>query len=104
MSTLPIEEGRTRTITSVVRSGARSWLTKTPALVAWDALAAILLFAATAPLAGIPLFDEKWQAAGVGARGAPALVFAALAPLATAAPSRTRSAWAASRASPSRRS
>jgi len=81
VSTLPIEEGRTRTITSVVRSGARSWLTKTPALVAWDALAAILLFAATAPLAGIPLFDEKWQAAGVGARGAPALVFAALAPL-----------------------
>src|SRR5207342_3100447 len=42
VSTLPIEEGRTRTISSVVRSGARSWLTKTPALVAWDALAAIL--------------------------------------------------------------
>ena len=35
----------------------------------------------TAPLAGIPLFDERWQAAGVGARGAPALVFAAIAPV-----------------------
>ena len=80
MSTLPLESRTTRGITAV-RSGARSWLTRTPALVAWDALAVLLLFAATAPLAGIPLFDERWQAAGVGARGAPALVFAAVAPL-----------------------
>jgi exopolysaccharide biosynthesis polyprenyl glycosylphosphotransferase len=81
LTTLPLEDGRPRTITAAVRSGARSWLTKTTALVAWDAIAAIVLFAATAPLARIPLFDERWQAAGVGARGAPALVFAALAPV-----------------------
>jgi exopolysaccharide biosynthesis polyprenyl glycosylphosphotransferase len=81
VSTLPLEDSSPRTLRAVVRSGARSWLTTTPALVAWDALAAILLFAATAPLAGIPLFDERWQAAGVGARGAPALVFAAIAPI-----------------------
>ena len=81
LTTLPLEDSSPRTFSAVVRSGARSWLTTTPALVAWDALAAILLFAATAPLAGIPLFDERWQAAGVGARGAPALVFAAIAPV-----------------------
>jgi hypothetical protein len=75
LSTFPLEESRPRTFSSVVRSGARSWLTTTPALVAWDAIAAILLFAATAPLAGIPLFDERWQAAGVGGGRAPALVF-----------------------------
>jgi exopolysaccharide biosynthesis polyprenyl glycosylphosphotransferase len=80
LSTLPVESRTTRRI-SAVRTSARSWVTRTPALVAWDALSAILLFAVTAPLAGIPLFDEQFRAAGVGYRGAPALVFAAAAPL-----------------------
>jgi exopolysaccharide biosynthesis polyprenyl glycosylphosphotransferase len=80
LSTLPVESRTTRSIIAV-RSSARAWMTRTPALVAWDVLTALLLFAATAPLAGIPLFDEHFRAAGVGYRGAPALVFAAAAPL-----------------------
>ena len=80
MSTLPLE-GRSTHHSTAVRFGAKSWVTRTPALVIWDALIALALFAVTAPLAGSPLFDERWQADGVGALSALALVFAAVAPL-----------------------
>jgi exopolysaccharide biosynthesis polyprenyl glycosylphosphotransferase len=65
----------------IVRLGSRSWLTTTAAQVVWDALVVLVLFEATTSLAGSPLFDQRWQAAGAGALGAPALLFAALAPL-----------------------
>ena len=79
MSTLPLEDRRARG--AIVRFGTRSWLTTTPCQVVWDALVVLALFGATTSLAGSPIFDERWRAAGVGAFAAPALLFAALAPL-----------------------
>ena len=80
MSTLPLEDRSTQRSTAV-RFGARSWIARTPALVIWDGLIALALFAITAPLAGSPLFDERWQADGMGALSAPALAFAAIVPI-----------------------
>jgi exopolysaccharide biosynthesis polyprenyl glycosylphosphotransferase len=80
LSTLPLE-GRSTQRSTAVRFGAKSWISRTPALVIWDALITLALFAVTVPLAGSPLFDQRWQADGVGALSAPAIAFAMIAPL-----------------------
>ncbi|MGE0027969.1 MAG: sugar transferase [Thermoleophilia bacterium] len=83
MSTLPLE-ARTPPEGLTPNLGARTWLTRTPALVFWDILSSLLLFAAAAPLAGSEIFDDRWQADAVGLVGLPALVFALVSPVALA--------------------
>ncbi|MGE0249403.1 MAG: sugar transferase [Thermoleophilia bacterium] len=50
-----------------------------PLLVVWDALCALVLFAATVPLAGGSFFQERAVADGVGVVGGPSMLFAAVA-------------------------